>query len=232
IISGCQVDDGIAASGIVSVNGDVMALEGGYVEETAFVESVEVAGQFGDGVTRPFRIVRTLKFGTGNEQYNWADFKLKENSILDRIEKLEKMCAPIAAGVGGSMMFWNKPANAIPDGWQEVVNWRSRMPIGYDPDDTDFNTVGKTGGEKTHTLVQAELPEVKIGNGVIDDMPTGNSSNVFINGQKSAPWSGGNIANTSGGSTFYQGLTENLGSGKAHNNMSPYRTVLFIEFVG
>ncbi|PZP45042.1 MAG: hypothetical protein DI598_13855 [Pseudopedobacter saltans] len=235
IISGCKVDDGIAASGIVSVNGEVMALEGGNVEETVFVESMEVAGQFGDGVTRPFRIVRTLKFGTGNEQYNWADFKLKENSILDRIEKLEKMCAPIAAGVGGSMMFWNKPANTIPDGWQEVLDWRSRMPIGYDPDDTDFNTVGKTGGEKTHQLTIAEMPAHRFKNGVVDDKEFTDSFNVFAYGQTTEDLSGfnkGNISNTAGNTPAYQGYTNTLGSNAWHNNMSPYRTVLFIEFVG
>lgn len=35
----------------------------------------------------------------------------------------------------------------------------SRMIIGYDPDDDDFDTIGATGGGKTHTITQSELPQ-------------------------------------------------------------------------
>lgn len=31
-------------------------------------------------------------------------------------------------------------------------------PIGYNPDDSDFNQIGKTLGEKTHTLTINEMP--------------------------------------------------------------------------
>ena len=30
-------------------------------------------------------------------------------------------------------------------------------PVGYDPNDSDFKTIGKTGGEKTHKLTESEL---------------------------------------------------------------------------
>lgn len=33
-----------------------------------------------------------------------------------------------------------------------------RVPVGVDTSQTEFNTVGKTGGEKTHTLTEEEMP--------------------------------------------------------------------------
>lgn len=42
------------------------------------------------------------------------------------------------------------------------VAWGSgRVPVGVDTSDTDFNGVEKTGGEKTHTLTESEIPKHK-----------------------------------------------------------------------
>lgn len=40
--------------------------------------------------------------------------------------------------------------------WQRTLLGVS--PIGYNPEDTDFNEIGKTGGEKKHKLTQDEMP--------------------------------------------------------------------------
>lgn len=32
-----------------------------------------------------------------------------------------------------------------------------KMPVGYDPNDSDFNVIGKTGGSKTHTQTADEV---------------------------------------------------------------------------
>ena len=40
--------------------------------------------------------------------------------------------------------------------WERVS--QGKIPIGLDDSDTDFNTIGKTGGEKEVTLTADEVP--------------------------------------------------------------------------
>ena len=42
-----------------------------------------------------------------------------------------------------------------------VPNHTGKLAIGLDSDDTDFNTLGKTGGSKTHTQTVSEMPAHK-----------------------------------------------------------------------
>ena len=92
--------------------------------------------------------------------------------------------------------------------WERV---KGKVLVGLDEDDTDFNEIGKTGGEKTHTLT-------------IDEMPAHNHSarfcegtgvySVFPKGNGSQPeW---------GGST---NTIANTGEGQAHNILQPYEVV-------
>lgn len=39
-----------------------------------------------------------------------------------------------------------------------LPNFKGKVPVGLDADDTDFNKIGKKLGEKTHTLTSAEMP--------------------------------------------------------------------------
>lgn len=39
-----------------------------------------------------------------------------------------------------------------------LPNLKGKVPVGYDSSDTDFDTLGETGGEKEHTLTVNELP--------------------------------------------------------------------------
>lgn len=99
-----------------------------------------------------------------------------------------------------------------------LPNIKGRSLVGVDPDDTDFNVVGKTGGEKAHTLT-------------INEMPSHNHSTVYISSFE------GGVANTRTGYGYnevalnkssYGNSVANTGGGQAHNNLSPYAAVNFI----
>ena len=90
-----------------------------------------------------------------------------------------------------------------------------KMMVGYDASDTDFDALQETGGAKTHTLSEAELPSHYHNQGYgADQTPrhgiTTGLSSVRIDND------GDNYNSTSAA------RTSSVGSGSAHNNMPPY----------
>ena len=90
--------------------------------------------------------------------------------------------------------------------WSAFGN--GRVLVGYDSGDTDFDTAEETGGEKTHVLTEAEMP----------------NHNHTVPGRYSSTGSTGLRA---GGGTLTQMNTGNAGSDNAHNNVQPYIVVHF-----
>jgi hypothetical protein len=82
--------------------------------------------------------------------------------------------------------------------------------VGIDAGQTEFNTVEKTGGEKTHTLVSGEMPAHT------HTFNTIASKSFDLDQHDSA--SGWNSNN--GGSA--KATTDSTGTGSAHNNLQPY----------
>lgn len=96
--------------------------------------------------------------------------------------------------------------------WERL---KGKVCLGLDEDDTDFNTIGKTGGEKTHTLT-------------INEMPNHNHNITTWNNYNSGTMTGVKVAktidNADGSSSSSQPIS-NAGGGEAHNNLQPYEVV-------
>ncbi|MBP7174246.1 MAG: hypothetical protein KBA33_09310 [Cloacibacterium sp.] len=243
ILDGCTDNGGQISSGVVFINGEVLRFEGGYVSEKVFIYENQIKKQFKSGESKILIKERSVRFGNAaSDVYNWADFvrieKLKDlqtkinakaeqstvRTLLERVNVLERKAGVFQAG--GGMVFWNKPANLIPVGWQEVVDWRSRMPVGWNPDDLDFDTVGKMDGEKTHTLKPNELPII---DGAFDTIAfwSQTATGVF-----EYTYSVHAIVGGSPSDARHKGVKFKLGGDQPHNNMPPYRVVMFIEYIG
>lgn len=101
-------------------------------------------------------------------------------------------------------------SNFLGFNWEMIS--QGKMPIGLNTSDTDFNLIGKTGGEKMHTLTVDEIPSHQhrmasyTGSGSTND-----GYNAYV-----------------GNGVYRAGLyTNNTGGGEPHNNMPPYIVMAF-----
>lgn len=86
-----------------------------------------------------------------------------------------------------------------------------KVPVGIDTAQADFNTVEKTGGEKTHTLTIDEMPKHKHGVGYV-----GSGANGIYAGMAGTTTRPSDYDNTL--------FINNEGNSQPHNNLQPYIT--------
>ena len=108
-----------------------------------------------------------------------------------------------------------------PTGTFRLPNYEGRVPVGIDPDDTDFNTIGKTGGSKTHTQTTDEVAPHTHQLWVEDN--SGSSFGINQNGGMYWDKAKNNWANGQFGVN-----RTNVNTAQPMNIMNPYQTVNYI----
>ncbi len=95
--------------------------------------------------------------------------------------------------------------------WERL---KGKVCLGLDEDDTTMNTVGKTGGEKTHTLK-------------IEEMPSHSHEINYDVRTEAANFASSNSVGTVAGGTVRETSikTAPSGGGQAYNNMPPFEVV-------
>ena len=145
---------------------------------------------------------------------NIADIAHPIGSIFQTVHNYADSAAVVAA-IGGTT--WVRFAEG-------------KVMVGYDASDTDFDTSEETGGAKTHTLTEAELPahrhflfrNVSVPN-IGDTTSSLSAAHHYDNGSESY-----RIRKSSSSNAFLEPnitLSGQTGSGSAHNNLQPYVVV-------
>lgn len=102
------------------------------------------------------------------------------------------------------------PSTFMGGTWERFANGRTL--VGVNESESEFNTGSKTGGAKTHTLTEQEMPRHSHGQHV-----TANDGGTALRRDYSSDGRGG---------IYAQGVhTMTAGGSQAHNNLQPYITV-------
>ena len=138
------------------------------------------------------------------------------SAVINMLQRdMEELKAAQSKGIDGSAIypigsvitFYDSDDHSSHLGltWERFAT--GRMVVGYDSTDASFDTIGATGGEKTHTLTVDEMPSHYHGGiKTVSSETSGNQQEGINMGRYY-----GNDANTA-----------SSGSGQAHNNMPPY----------
>jgi microcystin-dependent protein len=108
---------------------------------------------------------------------------------------------------------------------------KGKAIVGKNSAETEFDTLGKTGGEKTHTLISDEMPvhthtQDSHTHGIYTLFGTDSSNRRIVLDTASGHVAGtdlsrGNVDNTTA-------TNQNAGGGSAHNNLQPYIALNYI----
>lgn len=123
----------------------------------------------------------------------------------------------VAFPIGKIEMFYDAEdhSNYMGFTWERTAV--GKVLVGIDSTDTDFNTIGKTGGEKAHTLTINEMPSHN------HNIRAGEEGTEVHN--EFGPISTSN-------KNKYQILSLYSGGNQPHNNLQPYQVVAFWKRIG
>jgi microcystin-dependent protein len=136
----------------------------------------------------------------------------------------------------GGIIMWSGTLNSWPSNWalcdgaNSTPDLKGRFIVSYSANDGDYNSVGKSGGEKLHRLTASEMPShdhVMHAQGTIVNA---DGANVYLSRSANVnSYSGGGKDSFGTSRSIDTGMkTSSTGGGGAHENRPPYYVLAFI----
>ena len=243
IISGCLENGSSVSDGFIYVNNELFYFEGGSKSDNIFLNVQNIDKVFEDQTTKTLIKIRTLKFGNAIENvWAWSEFKRIDTmlSLMARLDNLEASQiitnAKLAIFTQGGVVFpWFKAVEDIPEGFAPVWNIAGKTIVGLDPNDTDFDTVGKLFGSKKHYLSIEEMPNHKHSTSPFNkfvasasDIPGADSTTSLDSNNDTTEIAIGNLDSAK----MIIATEKPMGGNQPHNNVQPSIVANYIEWVG
>lgn len=254
ILTGCEVQGTNVTDGWVVLDGELLPFKGGSkaiqiaiketIEQTTYLEDLNSDGS---GDSKDTYFDRYVEFASGTKRFD-------DLPRINPIAELQKAQTPV-----GAIVMWAGEVTAIPVGWKlcdgsdGTPDLRGQFIVGYDPDDSAYDAIGKQGGAKEVALTEAQMPQ----HNHTGSTSAGGSHNhpyrdgYFID-NSTAPTADGvehdsrslrgvNAADDDNHKIHYKNRTtdsngnhshsiNNAGGGQGHENRPPYFTLAFIQF--
>lgn len=237
IVRGVQLNaqSNLYSDGLISIGGKLYHFVGGAPQAKISKKTIATKRQYEDGIQKKAFVNEFYEFGTaGTDAINFSTLKrwYHNQPILKEIKY-----------VGASVANANLPDGwFIADGTNGTDDLRSKFIVGLDSRDTDYSSIGKSGGEKKHQLSESEMPSHKHAGTIT---PAGTHQHGIEDGAGGDDGAGRvvagsdygiqdlSLAKTKNAGEHIHGVTLNdTGGDQSHENRPPFYTLLIIQFVG
>ncbi|MBE7687420.1 phage baseplate protein [Tenacibaculum finnmarkense] len=260
IISGCEISGNQITNGFIYLEGELLEFRGGIKQNSVVIIQEETKATFEDKTEKPVYFTRYATFGVSGNSIPWSDFKHIDNLIVlsKKVKELKKELAEIKPIFKEIKYVGTSVTQAelqrgwfIANGQNGTDNILGRMLVGYDANQTEFNSIGKKGGEKTHQLTRSEMPSHQHegrtrsagshNHDVMDGYDGSETGSILGNSSGQSNFAGqdlkrafvsGNGLIRDSGSHTHHFTTDSEGNDKPHNNLPPYIVALPIQFIG
>lgn len=230
IISGCSVSGSTTSDGFIFYQGELIRFVGGITQSKIIIQETTEDAEYEDGELKPTYNTRVAKFGTGTGQIEWNLFK--------------RMYPQTSALFIDEVRMYAGNLNNLPEGWflcngqNNTADLRGQFIVGYDPANSDYNTIGKKGGQKEVTLTESQIPAHKHtgttstnGSHTHNAPAEGSSSGSDVHFNVHAYDRKDGQTNSAGNHNHTLNIN-NAGGGQAHENRPPFYVLAYIQFKG
>lgn len=234
IISGCETQGNEITNGYVYVNGELLVFRGGIKQTTVVIIENKESVEFEDGTVKDVYKTRYATFGASGNSIPWDEFK---RYYINQPMYKEVKYVGTSVQQSDLQRGW-----FIANGENGTDNILGRMIVGLDASQPEFDTVGKTGGEKEHALTKAQLPNYNLsgstnssGNhrhGMEDGAGGDDGSGRVVAGNDYGTQSLANAQTKLAGTHSHSVTLSSGGGNQPHNNLPPYIVAIPIQFIG